>query len=49
MTQEGFHDVRRHAVGSPWRPARWLSQAFVARKASSQQDEQTPWVAGPAK
>jgi ubiquinone/menaquinone biosynthesis C-methylase UbiE len=49
MTQEGFHDVRRHAVGSPWRPARWLSQAFVARKGSSQQDEQTPWVAGPAK
>jgi len=49
MTHEGIRDVRRHALGSPWRPARWLSQAFVGRKGSSQRDEQTSWVVGPAK
>jgi demethylmenaquinone methyltransferase/2-methoxy-6-polyprenyl-1,4-benzoquinol methylase len=49
MTQEGIRDVRPQLLGSAWRPARWLSQAFVGRKASSHREEQTSWVVGSAK
>ncbi len=49
MTQEGIRDVRRQVLGSAWRPARWLSQAFVGRKGSSHCEEQTSWVVGSAK
>jgi hypothetical protein len=49
MTQEGIRDVRRQVLGSAWRPARWLSQAFVGRKGSSHREEQTSWVMGSAK
>jgi hypothetical protein len=48
MTQEGIRDVRRQALGSAWRPARWLSQAFVGQKGSSHRGEQISWVVGSA-
>ncbi|MGH2406070.1 MAG: class I SAM-dependent methyltransferase [bacterium] len=32
MTLEDIRDVRSHALGSVWRPVRWLSRAFVGRK-----------------
>lgn len=48
MTQEGIGDVRRQVLGSAWRPARWLSHAFVGRKGSSHREEQTSWVGGSA-
>lgn len=49
LTQEGIRDVRRRVLGSAWRPARWLSHAFVGRKGSGHHEEEASWIVGPAK
>src|SRR6266545_3821837 len=39
MALEDIRDVRCHTLGSAWRPARWLSRAFVGRKGNGLDQE----------